>query len=151
MSYILEALKKAERDRHAGEAPALDDALRPQASAPRRAAPDNRLRAVAIAVATVVVLGLGGWLLLGSPANRAGDPVAVVEADAADSAPEPALRVDPERLADPVADAPAEAFAEAPAEPLQAFAEEPASAAAVETASTLDELVDEFDRIGNYE
>lgn len=106
MSYILEALKKAERDRHAGQAPAVDEALRPNA-APRRRNPQSEqtIRVVAIAVACVAIAGFGALLLrrpAAAPQTVAVQPVqqpaATMPAAPMYEEPAPALRVDPERL-----------------------------------------------------
>lgn len=109
MSLILDALKKAEQDRHAGQAPALDELLvrrAPPVARRRRDAQQDVLAMAAIIMAALfAVAGLAYWLW---PADEA--PVAAVAAAApADEGTEPpaaALRIDPERLAEPLAEAP---------------------------------------------
>lgn len=116
MSLILDALKKAEQDRNAGQAPALDELLvRPTTVRPgRRVRNDQRdvlLMAAVIAALLFAAAGLIYWLW---PSNAAPPPeAATAAAPAAETAPPaaepaPALRVDPERLAPPVGDAPEE-------------------------------------------
>lgn len=105
MSLILDALKKAEQDRHAGQVPVIDEMLvrRPPAAASRRRNPqqDVLLMAAALLAVLFAVAGLAYWLWP-SPARQS-TPV-VAEAPAAEPAPAgPALRIDPERLQAPIA------------------------------------------------
>lgn len=116
MSFILDALQKSERERHAGQAPAIDEALSRPPPDPRRARGHSEAALMirtALAVAAVfLIAGLTWWLLGRShsgsvPPPAAADtaPVAVAEpvpAAAAHLEPAPALRVDPERFAIPV-------------------------------------------------
>ncbi len=117
MSFILEALKKAEQDRHAGQAPVLDDVLsRPARAAPRPAPTQPRawsLLAVAMAL-MMLVAGLVYWPkpLATKPAQPVASSPAVIPMVAeSPEAAAPVLRVDPARLepalpADPVTASP---------------------------------------------
>lgn len=116
MSLILDALKKAEQDRNAGQAPALDELLvRPTMARPaRRGRNDQRdmlLMAAVIAALLFAAAGLVYWLW---PSHATPQPEAATtaapDAESAQAAaePAPALRVDPERLAPPLGDAPEE-------------------------------------------
>ena len=122
MSFILDALQKSERERNAGQTPALDEALhRPMPAATRRSRRDTE-------TLLMVKTGLGvtaGFLLVGiawwglsrpeAPApeeaavvtEAVAPPVAMSEAavESPLTAPPPgsALRIDPERLQAPVA------------------------------------------------
>lgn len=119
MSLILDALKKAEQDRHAGQAPVLDEMLirRTPATAGRRDPQQDVLLVAAILFAVLFALaGLVYWFWpAGEPAPAAvaantAAPVAE-QAAAQNNTPAPALRIDPERLEAPVADVPEEAVA----------------------------------------
>lgn len=121
MSLILDALKKAEQDRHAGQAPVLDELL------VRRAPPAARRRnqqqdvAVLAAVIFAVLFAVAGviywlWPSRTEPAPSAAESTPAVASAAPAAAPtevaiEPpaALRVDPERLEAPVSDLPEDA------------------------------------------
>lgn len=111
MSLILDALKKAEQDRHAGQAPVLDDMLVRRAPVARRRESDAQqivLMACAIAALLFAAAGIAYWLWPSSspaaaPATAAAAPSPPVAANN-----EPALRVDPERLVEPVTDVPEE-------------------------------------------
>lgn len=112
MSLILEALKKAERDRQAGQAPAMDEVLvRPTAQRPvrRNTQPETATIVLLSGLVLTLLAGLAYWLW---PASTA-VPVAATPAQSellADSeqASEPAatLRIDPERLEAAIADTP---------------------------------------------
>lgn len=101
MSLILDALKKAEQDRHAGQVPVIDEMLvrRPPAAASRRRNPqqDAMLMAAAIAAVLFALAGLVYWLW---PSPAAVDtPIAAQPAPTPEAPPAgPALRIDPERL-----------------------------------------------------
>ncbi len=118
MSLILDALKKAEQDRHAGQAPVLDEMLiRRTAAAPRRRDPQQDVLLVA-AILFAVLFALAGLVYWFWPAGEAA-PAAVATSTAApateqraeESTPAPAMRIDPERLEAPVADVPEEPVA----------------------------------------
>lgn len=123
MSFILEALKKAERDRTAGQAPAVEDALRSLARQQPRS-DDTRLRTVAVVVASAVLVGVTIYVLLKQHAPQPSMPASAVApvtppltgpvtavaivatplpSPTLPSAPGVAMRVDPERLQAPVA------------------------------------------------
>lgn len=120
MSFILDALQKSERERHAGQAPALDEALnRPLPAAARRSRRDaETLLMVKTGLGVTAAFLLAGiaWWALSRPdgpesvETAVTDPVAAAPMD--EPAPEQpldvpppatALRVDPERLQAPVA------------------------------------------------
>jgi general secretion pathway protein B len=121
MSFILDALQKSERERHAGQAPAIDEALSRPPSDPartRRRGEAALMIRTALAVAAVfLIAGLTWWLLSrgqAAPEQIATPPPAPAPLASAPSEPEPAsatseieaapaLRVDPERLAAPLA------------------------------------------------
>lgn len=116
MSFILDALQKSERERHAGQAPALDEALTrplPELRRGRREAETALvIRTVLVVSAVFLIAGLTWWLLsrtASAPAPVAGPAGPVAVAEPAPSLPEPApaptpaLRIDPERLQAPVA------------------------------------------------
>lgn len=116
MSLILDALKKAEQDRHAGQAPALDELLARPPTARAIVRPRGHAQAVLAATAVASTLfaavGIAWWLWPDDP-----PPVAAAEvptppqaaAAAPAASPAPPLRVDPERLVAPVADFPEDA------------------------------------------
>lgn len=118
MSLILDALKKAEQDRHAGQAPVLDAMLirpsRVAARRPRHQQQDLLLVAGITAAVLFAAAGIVYWLWPSATLV----PVAQITPPAVvDSAPEqasepstavPALRVDPERLQAPLVDVPDE-------------------------------------------
>lgn len=108
MSLILDALKKAEQDRHAGQAPVIDEMLVRRAPAARRRESDAQqivLMAGAIAALLFAMAGVTYWLWPSSAPSV--EPTAATTAPATVAANnEPALRVDPERLVEPVADVP---------------------------------------------
>lgn len=104
MSLILDALKRAERERRSEHVPVLEAAPPPSPQGPRLRRP---LRVVAVIVLIVVVLGAGWALLRDRDAPPADDGVAT-DAAVAETAPDPA----PE--AAPVPPAPAAPAAPAP-------------------------------------
>lgn len=127
MSFILDALQKSERERHAGQTPAIDEALTRSPSLPRRARRGDETALVirtALAVSAVfLIAGLTWWLLSRggqSEGTAATVPEVAIEVSPA-AAPEPALvepaaeiavpapaapmRIDPERLEAPIASA----------------------------------------------
>jgi len=119
MSLILDALKKAEQDRHAGQAPALDELLvRPPTIRQLRRDPQREMLMVA-GITAAVLFALAGltylfWPAANAPAVVASAPVATeaaepASAEPASAEPAPALRIDPERLAPPVTDIPEDA------------------------------------------
>ena len=119
MSLILDALKKAEQDRHAGQAPVLDEMLVRRAPPPARRR--NQQQDVMLVAATLfaVLFALAGLAYWFWPSSDPA-PVAVAASTAAPTAeqpaaesstPAPALRIDPERLEAPVADVPEEPVA----------------------------------------
>lgn len=119
MSLILDALKKAEQDRHAGQAPVLDEMLVRRAPVTRRRENDSQqilLLAGAIAAVLFALAGIAYWLWPSAETAPAAASAAAPVAVAAPPAPlaaavapaEPALRIDPERLEAPVADVPEE-------------------------------------------
>lgn len=119
MSFILDALQKSERERHAGQAPAIDEALSRSPSDPartRRQGETALMIRTALAVAAVfLIAGLTWWLLsrghsAPDQTQTAAPPPAPAPLASAPAEPEPAsatgeieaapaLRVDPERLA----------------------------------------------------
>lgn len=109
MSFILDALQKSERERQAGQAPALDEALHRPPPAPRsrhRHSEAALMLRTGLAVSAVfLIAGLLWWLLSRSGAEDGAVPPPPVLAAEPPSAPapepSPALRVDPERLASP--------------------------------------------------
>ncbi len=111
MSLILEALKKAEQDRQVGQAPVLDEMLvrnRPVIVRRRNQQQEVALTAGLIVSALFVLAGLAYWLW---PTSAPPEAVPVTAAPAppvaaALQAPAAPLRIDPERLEAPVADAP---------------------------------------------
>jgi len=113
MSLILDALKKAEQDRHAGQAPALDEMLirpsRVSARRPEHQQQDLLLMAAIVAALLFAVVGITYWLW---PSSATTAPAAIAAATSAPAPvpattmsepeqPAPALRIDPERLAAP--------------------------------------------------
>ncbi|MDO9453786.1 MAG: general secretion pathway protein GspB [Stagnimonas sp.] len=116
MSLILDALKKAEQDRHAGQAPVLDEMLvrRAPPAARRRDPQQDVLLVAAILFAVLFALaGLTYWFwpsAAPTPATVAASTAAPAtdQPAAQDNTPAPALRIDPERLEAPVADVPEE-------------------------------------------
>lgn len=115
MSFILDALQKSERERHAGQAPAIDEALHRPPPAPRRArVRDETLLMIRTALAVVAVFliaGLTWWLLARGPSaqppaaeavSAATSPAEPVTSPPSNPEPAPALRIDPERLSVPV-------------------------------------------------
>lgn len=119
MSLILDALKKAEQDRHAGQAPVLDELLvRPPTIRQMRRNPQREMALVA-GITAAVLFALAGLAYLLWPSGdtatetvaATAQPVATPQAPAAAQAtePAPALRIDPERLAEPVTDVPEDA------------------------------------------
>ena len=116
MSFILDALQKSERERHAGQAPAIDEALHRPPPAPRRArVRDETLLMIrtALAVAAVfLIAGLTWWLLARGPSalpppaaeavSATTSPAEPVTSLPSNPEPAPALRIDPERLSVPV-------------------------------------------------
>ncbi|MDP3858223.1 MAG: general secretion pathway protein GspB [Stagnimonas sp.] len=122
MSFILDALQKSERERHAGQAPAIDEALTRPLPEPRRRGRNDEMalvvRTALIVSAVFLIAGLTWWLLSRHAADSSAAPAEppVIAAAPAPSAapgadlppipapaPGPALRIDPERLQAPVA------------------------------------------------
>ncbi len=138
MSLILDALKKAEQDRHAGQPPVLDEMLiQRRAPSRQRQRPQQDVLVLAAIIASVLfaLSGLVYWLWPSAQpaASQAVTAPAAPTAVASDEAPPAApLRVDPERLESPLTETPDEALA---------LAETEAS-----EASTLDELDGESPR-----
>jgi len=112
MSLILDALKKAEQDRHAGQAPVIDEMLVRRTPVARRRESDAQqivLMAGAIAALLFAIAGITYWLWPSSTPAAATATEATAAAAATVAADnEPALRIDPERLEAPVADVPEE-------------------------------------------
>lgn len=116
MSLILDALKKAEQDRHAGQAPVLDEMLvRPTRVVHRRAQQQQQDLLLVVAIAAAVLFAAAGiayWLWPSTPTTapeqQTSAPAAVDSspAQATSAEPVPALRIDPERLQAPLADVP---------------------------------------------
>lgn len=109
MSLILDALKKAEQDRHAGQAPALDELLVRRAPPVARRRRDSQQDVLAMAAIIMAVLfAVAGLVYWAWPVDNKPVAVAAVPTTAsADESPAPPaapLRVDPERLEAPVAD-----------------------------------------------
>lgn len=118
MSFILDALQKSERERHAGQAPAIDEALSRPPPGPGRAQRQNETALMihtALTVAAVfLVAGLTWWLLSRGQTPPAQPPAVPEVASTTPPSPNlaapaeppvepaPALRVDPERLAEPL-------------------------------------------------
>lgn len=114
MSLILEALKKAEQERNAGQAPAVQQVLtRPMPAARQRQQREQRhllLIVAACVVITLLALAFALWprhpltVTATPPATSPpATPAATVPADAPpvvtpQATPPPTLRVDPERL-----------------------------------------------------
>jgi len=127
MSFILDALQKSERERHAGQTPAIDEALTRPLPEPRRGRRQDEtalvVRTVLIVSAVFLIAGLTWWLL--SRTQRSDGPTvaesrAAPAAELATAAPPPApadqevipvpppstpMRVDPERLQAPISSA----------------------------------------------
>ncbi|MES2684980.1 MAG: general secretion pathway protein GspB [Pseudomonadota bacterium] len=112
MSLILDALKKAEQDRHAGQAPVLDELLvRRTPVARHRHDPQQEvlLAAAAIAALLFAAAGLAYWFW---PVPQTAAETTAVPAPASSEAaasPGSPLRIDPERLEAPIADVPPDA------------------------------------------
>ena len=114
MSLILDALKKAEQDRHAGQAPVLDEMLvRPTRLAARRPHHQQQDMLLVAAITTAVLFAGAGivyWLwpsAAPAPISQPAMHAPVIEpAPVEVSTPAPALRVDPERLQAPITDVP---------------------------------------------
>ncbi|TAJ51210.1 MAG: hypothetical protein EPN60_18170 [Nevskiaceae bacterium] len=118
MSFILDALQKSERERHAGQAPAIDEALNRPPPGPGRAQRQNEtalmIRTALTVAAVFLVAGLTWWLLSRGQTPPAQPPAAPEVASTTPPSPTfvapteptlepaPALRVDPERLAEPL-------------------------------------------------
>jgi len=110
MSLILDALKKAEQDRHAGQAPVIDEML-VRRSPPTRRRRDAQQDVALIAAAAVAVVfaaaGLIYWLWPSPTAVSATAtavavaPPPVAETTSEAEAASPVLRVDAERLESP--------------------------------------------------
>lgn len=130
MSFILDALQKSERERHAGQTPAIDEALTRPLPEPRRGRRQDEtalvIRTVLIVSAVFLIAGLTWWLLSRSQrsdapivaessappaaaelAVAAPPPTPVPAEEAAISVPPPStpIRVDPERLQAPISSA----------------------------------------------
>ena len=122
MSLILDALKKAEQDRHAGQAPVLDEVLvRPTRMPQRRAQQQQQDLLLVVAIAAAMLFAAAGiayWLwpstAPAAPAPPASAAAAAnpapVQTTTTEEEPASALRVDPEHLQAPLADAPEEPF-----------------------------------------
>lgn len=81
MSFILDALRKAERDRNLGQAPRIEDvALAQQSGAPNAGAGSRRWLRVAGLALLVVIAALLVMLLLRKPSPPAPAPAGVVNA-----------------------------------------------------------------------
>ena len=109
MSYILDALRRAEADRQRGAVPGLQDQPQPL-SAPAAAPADDPRRTGLWALAGAGLLAAGGaaawwWLKLPGPAPVA--PVAVMTPAPATAPPAPVTPVAPAAAPVPVAPAPA--------------------------------------------
>lgn len=107
MSLILDALKKAEQDRHAGQPPALDEMIarpRPAVSARRRNAQKDLIPLAAIALGLLFALaGLAYWLWP-KPAPTTAPPPAAASQPASgpvQAITDDTLQIDPERLRSP--------------------------------------------------
>lgn len=126
MSFILDALRKAERERHLGQPPKLEDL----ASPPPGGAPRGRWRTPAsITIAALLIVALFLFLFWRRPAP----PVPVATRESAAVTPAPAV------TALPTESAPAEPSA--PASAAASEAEEPTIEAGEEIA-TLDDLLE---------
>lgn len=123
MSFILDALQKSERERHAGQTPAIDEALTRPLPEPRRGRRQDEtalvIRTVLIVSAVFLIAGITWWLLSrtqGSESPAVAEPSVPPAAEVAVTAPPPApaedmvavpppstpMRVDPERLQAPI-------------------------------------------------
>ncbi len=108
MSLILDALKKAEQDRHVGQPPVLDEMLVRRDPAPSRRRDRQQDVALLAAVGAALLFAAAGAVYWLWPA-RAPEPAVAATPAAATADSElsaPALRVDPERLQAPVTDLP---------------------------------------------
>lgn len=126
MSFILDALQKSERERHAGQTPAIDEALSRPLPTPRRGRRSDEtelvIRTVLAVSAVFLIAGLTWWLLSRAGSREAPVPDMAMAVEASDAAavqptssepaaevavPAPAapIRVDPERLQAPIASA----------------------------------------------
>jgi general secretion pathway protein B len=135
MSLILEALKKAEQERNAGQAPAMQEVLtRPQPMPRPRSNHQQQPLWIAGGIGALAVIGALAYVLWSRPSATPAQTVAAPAAAtiptpaAIASAPAPALRVDPERLQAPINSSDEEA-------PLQA--------SEGNEAATVDDLVDD--------
>ena len=113
MSLILDALKKAEQDRHAGQAPVLDELLvRRTPVARRRRDQQQDVLIVAAVIAAVLFAGAGlaywFWPVQQPAAQAIAEPAAPADREVAATA-NSTLRIDPERLEAPIADVPPDA------------------------------------------
>lgn len=121
MSLILDALKKAEQDRHVGQAPVLDEMLvRPTHVVHRHVNRQPQDVALVAAIAAALLFAVAGilyWLwpsTMQKPAISTSLPAVknapIQVAPSGPTEPAHALRIDPERLSAPLADAPEEPF-----------------------------------------
>ncbi|MES2884345.1 MAG: general secretion pathway protein GspB [Pseudomonadota bacterium] len=118
MSLILDALKKAEQDRHAGQAPVIDEMLVRNRPMIVRRHQRQQDAAIAAAMAVALLFAVAGlvywfWPASDSPAPVAtpAAPIAAAQAPDALEPPTAPLRIDPERLEAPLPDAPEEGVA----------------------------------------
>lgn len=72
MSYILDALRRAERERHLGQAPTVQSLA--QAAAPQHPGPARRWLRPAIVATMLVLLAGSAWLLLSRPHGEGAAP-----------------------------------------------------------------------------
>ncbi|TDU25874.1 general secretion pathway protein B [Panacagrimonas perspica] len=127
MSYILDALRKAERDRNLGRTPSLGDVTSPSARAPVSSGPSRRVLALIGLVLGMLALAI----LLWPPAPEVATPPPVIAAAPPAAAPVPA----------PAAPPPEETVVAA-----QNFPEEPAADPTVGAdvaAESIDDLMDD--------
>lgn len=120
MSFILDALQKSERERNAGQTPALDEALtRPLPAPTHRSRRDTEtllmLKTGLGVTAAFLLAGIAWWALSRPDAQAPSEDAVVAEAVPAPATEPPteqplavpppatAMRVDPERLRAPVA------------------------------------------------
>lgn len=124
VSYILEALRKAEKDRNLGKTPTLGDVTTPSSRPPENRGPSRRTLALIVLVLVLALLAVGIWPRI--------EPV-----PASDS-----VITGPPVAAPSVPTAPVAADRLEPAAELEVALEEPALDEAV-VADTLDDLLDD--------
>lgn len=106
MSYILDALQRADQERNLGEVPKLDMALHPGAAQHHRGWLPTLLLIVFLAslIATGLWLLQSGYLRFGSPAQETGTPAAdPAPAPAASEPARPAVKANQARPVEPAA------------------------------------------------